>query len=190
MGWKNNRNDFEVEGLAMEDDPWVETNSSPKEVEYFIHTIHNDDDDIFYGLHSIGRSYANHFSEIKLKYKRLALTWLSSLLIGLFFITESGDGSSLKYLDANKLYIDWMLTTLALLGVKLLSFLDVKVYHPQLGAIFSEQLALEKACPNLEKEYSGMARLLHSKYFDPVISDSLYYSIIMIIIAFLGVFSL
>ncbi|MCB9092856.1 MAG: hypothetical protein H6620_09880 [Halobacteriovoraceae bacterium] len=89
----------------MENECWSGSNPSPKEVEYFIHNVTDAKDDLMYGLHSIGRSYANHFSEIKLKYKKLALTWLSSLLIGLFFITQSNGSSSLQSLNKNVAFV-------------------------------------------------------------------------------------
>lgn len=60
--------------------------SSDVESDFFAHSITNEMHDIAYGLHDKGRAYINHFSGIKLKYKKLAGTWLTAVFLGLAFL--------------------------------------------------------------------------------------------------------
>lgn len=93
-------------------------------------------------------------------------------------------------ISVDKLYLISLITILAIVGIKLIRFLDVNIYHRQLRALFQELTTLEELYKTLQKPYTVMAKVLHKKYFDPVMVDSMYYSVLSFIAAVLGCFAL
>lgn len=137
-------------------------------------------------MHAKGREYVNHFSSIKLKYKKLALMWLTAICAALAY-TISGHDEAVHF---SKLYLIALITFLSVVGIKLIRFLDVYVYHRQMRAIFKSLVLLENQCPQWSHPYTNMAKALHKKRFDPIIVDSMYYGSINFCIVFLGATSI
>lgn len=148
--------------------------------------VENSKEGLASALHSKGRDYINHFSKIKLRYKKLTITWVTAISIALAYTMSSEEHS----VHVNKLYLISLITALALIGIKLLWYLDVNVYHKQMSALFKGLTLLEERYPEMIQPYLKMAKALHKKYFDPILIDSLYYGVISIFIALMGTVAL
>lgn len=139
-----------------------------------------------YGLHGKGRTYITHYSGIKEQYKKLAVGWLTSLLIGLAFL----GAHQAAYFNINKLYLIALITFFGWIGIKFIRYLDLNIYHRQMAEIYVSMLELEKKYPTLSRSTIKMSSLLHRKIFDPIIFDSIYYASLGIVIAAIGTVTL
>ncbi len=171
----------------MDDEPNEIDNPGLSDVDYLIHNIEDDDNDLAYGLHTIGKGYLQHFSTIKLNYKKLAGFWLFSLFVGMAFIIKN---QTINTIGIDKLYVISMLTFLAIIGVNLLRYLDLKVYHPQQTIVFMETEQLEKKNPYLERNFTISKELLVKRQSDPILVDSLQYAAIEVSMALAGILAL
>lgn len=159
---------------------------SDYDVEFLPHSVTGKMEDIAYGLHIKGQAYINHYSRIKRQYRTLALTWVTSFFIALAYIlsgTEQG-------IHVNKLYVIIALSVAAVIGIKLLRYLDVGIYHPQMRALYICLTDLEAKHSNLCRPFQKMSLVLHSRGFDPVIIDNIYYGLFSLIVSGLGLFAL
>lgn len=141
---------------------------------------------LLYGLHGQGRAYITHFSKVKEKYKKLAVGWLTSLLIGLAFL----GGHQEAYFNINKLYLIALVTLFAWIGIKFIRYLDLNIYHKQMAEIYTSIQELEQTYPTLSRSTIKMSKLLHIRYFDPIIFDSFYYSSLGIVVSAIGCITL
>lgn len=148
--------------------------------------MQNNEKNIQDTIHDLGKNYVNHFSTIKLKYKKLALAWLIAIFASLAYIISAHD----QEIHFPKLYLITILTFLSVIGIKLISFLDVHVYHRQMRAIFKCLVILENQREDGIHSYTNMAKALHKKRFDPIMIDSLYYGSINLCVVLLGAVSI
>jgi len=98
------------------------------------------EESINYGLYSKLNSYEYHYNSIKVRYKLLSLTWLIAAFIGYGYLI-SGEEVGLPFSSFAGIAI---LSLLASVGIGLLCFLDIGIYHRFIEAIYNEHIRLEK----------------------------------------------
>ncbi len=144
------------------------------------------DEDVVNDLHNKGRQYIDRFSNIKMRYKKLALSWATAYLLGLFYICVYEQ----QVLHINRYNIIAFLTMFTIIGIKLIQFLDINIGHGQLRSIFKYLLLYEKKETSLIKPYTKIEQVLYNRNFDPVFIDFSFYLSINFGIAVLGILAL
>lgn len=133
-----------------------------------------EEDELIYGIYVKLRNYQYHYNLIKVKYKVLSFTWLAATGIGFGYLFL-GQETSLPF-GINYLIISAVLAILCSIGLLLLCFLDVAVYHRMIEVIFGGCLALERKYPFLLSTHHTMHKLLNrGKFSNPVFYDGLFY---------------
>lgn len=127
-------------------------------------------------MHAKGKKYIEHFSTIKMRYKKLTITILGALLLALSYLAQYND----ENVHINKIHFLSFLTIISIIGLNLIRYLDVNVSHEQIRMLFKTAINLEKEHTSIPKPYIKISKHLYSKKFDPVIVDFLYYGSINI----------
>lgn len=144
------------------------------------------DSNIVFDLHNKGKKYIDHFSNIKMKYKKFALKWATAYLLGLFYICVYEE----QVMHINKYNLIAFATIFTIFGMKLIQFLDINIGHEQLRKIFKLILQYEKTENSIIKPYTKIEHFLYQKNFDPVFIDFAFYLSINFAIAVLGILAL
>lgn len=144
------------------------------------------EEEISSDLHNKGRQYIDHFSNLKIKYKKLALSWGGAYLFGLAYITIYEE----QIFHISKFNLIGFMTIFVVIGIKLVQFLDVNLGHEQLREVFKYLMSFEKQNAFMIKPYLKIEKILYGKNFDPVLIDFLYYLSINFAISLLGVLAL
>lgn len=163
----------DIEDLEGADEP---------DTDLVVETISSDRSSLAYGIYTKLRVYLYHYNALKMKYKIITSTWLFATFIGFGYIV-SGEAM----LPLSNLLSGAFLCWLASIGICLLWFMDVGVYHQLLEAVFVEALEMEKKFPHLlHSSCQNMVSLLGTNKRDPVLYDSLYYAVSSLIIFLTG----
>lgn len=144
------------------------------------------DSSIVSDLHNKGKKYIDHFSNVKMKYKKFSLKWATAYLLGLFYICVYEE----QVMHINKYNLIAFATIFTIFGMKLIQFLDINIGHEQLRRIFRLLLQYEKTENSLIKPYTKIEHFLYQKNFDPVFIDFAFYLSINFAIAALGILAL
>lgn len=169
-------NDFEA-GETAYNDP---------DSDYQIDTIEDDPYTLQYGLYSKLLTYLYHYNLVKIKYKLLALMWLLGTFVGFGYIISGKE----SVLPINYLLTITILSLFSSVGIFLLGFFDVGIYHRFVEAIFTEILKIEENIHDLSKACTNITHLLNYKHIGPVLFDSLYYISFTFILLIMGAVSL
>lgn len=144
------------------------------------------DEEIVADLHDRGRKYIDHFSNIKMRYKKLALNWATAFILGLSYICIYDE----QIIHISKYNIIAFSTIFTIFGMKLIQFLDINIGHSQLRNVFKYLLIYEKKETAMIWPYTKIEKLLYDKNFDPVFIDFCFYLSINFSIAVLGILAL
>ncbi len=144
------------------------------------------DEEISNDLHTKGKQYIDHFSAIKMRYKKFALTWATAYLFGLFYICIYEQ----EIVHINKYNIIAFATLFTVLSIKLIQFLDINIGHEQLRNIFKYLLLYERNKDALIRPYTKIEHILYKNNFDPVFIDFSFYLSINFGITVLGILAL
>ena len=154
---------------------------------YLLEHIKSEEYAVAYGLDSKMRHYSAHYSFIKTKYKALATTWLLATFIAVGYLIR---GVEIGLPVSNYIAIAF-LSVLASLGILLLYFLDVGIYHRLLEAIFVESLKLEKKYPFLSDTEKNIIKLLVKKRSKhPIVYEGLFYAFYVLVLNLIADLSL
>ena len=148
--------------LEKEDDP---------ETDYIIDPITGKESSIAYGLYKKMNMYQYHYNSVKVKYKVLAVTWFIASFFGISYIVLGKEVS----LPVDKLLAISLLGFFSSIGIFLLCFFDVSVYHRLGESIFAACANFEVRYPKLGKSHRNMAKLLVRGKTSPVIFDGVFY---------------
>lgn len=130
--------------------------------------------DLVYGIYTKLRNYQYHYNLIKVKYKVLSFTWLGATGVGFAYLFL-GKETSLPF-GINYLIVSALLAVFCSVGLLLLCFLDVAVYHRMIEVIFGGCIKLEKKYPFLLNTHQTMHKLLNrGRFSNPVFYDGLFY---------------
>lgn len=154
----------------MDSDFPSEEQSDP-ESDYIIDPICGKDRSISYGLYKKMNLYQYHYNAVKVKYKRLAVTWFFAAFIGIGYILLGKE----KALPFNDLIAISSLGLFASIGIFLLCFFDVNIYHRLGESIFAACANFESKNPSLGRAHINMAKLLVKRQISPVLFDGIFY---------------
>ena len=139
-------------------------------------------------LHAKGKEFIEHFSSLKMRYKNLTITLLTAIFIAIAYIVasqaiffnshENFIGPEQSFIHENKIYVICFFTFLAILGVRLIRYMDIIVSHEQVRSLFRCIIDMEKMVKELTKPYEIISKKLYQKKFDPVSIDFLFYTAI------------
>ncbi|NGX47318.1 MAG: hypothetical protein K1000chlam3_00691 [Chlamydiae bacterium] len=122
-------------------------------------------------LHTKGREYIEHYSSIKMKYKKLVIAVLTAVLIGLSYISNSKQ----EIVHINQIYLIVFVVIISLIGLNLIRYLDINISHKQVRLLFGLMIKIEDDHEVLSSPYSKIKKILYKKNSDPAIFDYLYY---------------
>lgn len=142
------------------------------DTDFTIDNMNGSADKIYYGLNSKLRVYQYHYNAAKVKNKLVSLTWIIASFIGFGYLLSGQETG----LPLNILTTISLLACLSTIGLMLLWFLDIVVYHRLIEAIFTEQLLLEESFPILSATHHNMVELLAKGKKNPVIFDASFYA--------------
>ncbi|OGN65556.1 MAG: hypothetical protein A2888_01850 [Chlamydiae bacterium RIFCSPLOWO2_01_FULL_28_7] len=164
-----------------------------KEQEILQHNLK--EDDFLSLIHAKGREYIEYFSNIKMRYKNLTITLITTIFIAFAYIVgsqenffsskESFVGVADSFVHENKLYLICFIILLATIGVRMIRYLDLDVSNEQLRPLYNYVLSIEKKVKSLTKPYETIAKTVYNKT-DPIIVDYLYYSAFNVGILIIG----
>lgn len=146
-------------------------------------------------LHSQGKAFIEHFSNIKMRYKNLPITIITALFLAIAYIIGSQDSfysgnnffsQKITFVHQHMIYLICLITTLSVIGIKIIRFLDINISHEQIRLLFKCIIDLEKKC-KVSKPYEIISKTLYQKNFDPIFIDFFYYASINLSIIFLGI---
>ena len=141
------------------------------------------DDELLALLHAKGRELIEHFSNIKMRYKNLAVTAITAIFIAFAYIIGSqesfffSDKLQKTFIHENQICIMCFIALLAVTGVNLIRFLDINLSHESIRKLFLIEIALEKESLQLAKPYTIIANTVYKNIFDPILIDFLFYSV-------------
>ncbi len=150
--------------------------------ENIIDLVNGNPNSIAYGLDSIMRSYLNHYTIVKTRYKKLAFTWLIATFIGLSYFLRGAE----KNIHLNQYIVITFLTFLPSFGISLLYFLDVGIYQKIREAIFKASLVFENEHSFLGSTSQNIVDLLIKGKSHPIIYEGLLYVAIISVLLFIG----
>lgn len=163
----------------------VESTTKDPDTDYVPDEIKDLTESLVYGLYTKLRNYQYHYNLIKVKYKVLSFSWLFATFIGFGYLFSGKEGA-LPF-GLNYLVVVSLLSVLASVGLLLLCFLDVAVYHRLIEVIFRGCLYLENKHSYLMQTHHMMAKFLNKgRVVTPVFYDGLFYigfTTILLIIA-------
>lgn len=145
-------------------------------------------------LHAQGKKFIEHFSNLKMRYKNLPITILTALFIAIayvigsqesFFSSKNVLSEQQNFVHEHILYLISLITSLSVIGIKMIRYLDINVSHEQIRSLFKHIIDLEKIY-KISKPYEIISKTLYQKNFDPVFIDFFYYGSINFGIIFLG----
>jgi len=127
----------------VEDDP---------DTDYTVDVITGSANKLYYGINSKLRVYQYHYNASKVKNKLVSMTWIIASFVGFGYLLSGQEVG----LPLNTLTTISLLACLSTIGLMLLWFLDVVVYHRLIESIFTEQLILEDTFPGLSSTHHHM----------------------------------
>lgn len=122
-------------------------------------------------LHTKGREYIEHYSDIKMKYKNLVLFIITALIAGLSYATSIKSES----LHVNHIYVVAFIVIMAVIGINLVRYLDLNVSHKQIKHLFELLIKLENEHSFLSPAYDHVKKILYTKKTTPAFQDFMYY---------------
>lgn len=141
------------------------------ETDYIIDPISGKEASVAYGLYKKMNLYQYHYNSVKVKYKILAVTWFFASFLGISYIVLGKE----VLLPFNELLAIALLGFFSSIGIFLLCFFDVTVYHRLGESIFAACANFEARYPDLGKSHNNMAKLLVRGRVSPVIFDGIFY---------------
>lgn len=159
---------------------------SDLETDYIVDPISEKEKSIAYGLYKKMILYQNHYNSVKAKYKRLAIGWFSAFFIGVGYVLLEKD----KSLIVNDLIAITFLGVVSSIGIFLLCFFDVNIYHRLSESVYAACVNFENTYFSLGKTHKNMAKILIKGRISPVLFDGMFYCSITFVILLIANFSL
>jgi hypothetical protein len=151
-----------------------------------VEAITDNDKLIAYGLFVKMQKLKMHYYSIKLRYKILASTWILASFIGLGYLISGKEIGLPTDLFTGIISVG----ILAAIGISLLYFFDIFIYHRLLHVIFVVSMDFEKKYKFLPQLSHDAVSLFYKRAVRPISLDSLYYSFFILLFLLISNFAL
>lgn len=156
------------------------------ETDVAVESISAKDKILAYGLYVKLQKYKSHYYTVKLRYKILASTWIIATFIGLGYLL-SGYEIGLPTTNLTGVVGIGILSSI---GLSLLYYLDIFIYHRILHTIFLEAMHYEKKYDFLPPMSLDNLHLFLKRSIRPVIFETAYYSFFILVFLLISDYTL